>query len=81
MSESKSVPGIRPDKATVVCNNCGHKFSPKGNPCNVHPNAQVPAKCPDCPVNATVIHNEFSYISGTYGDVSVVDETDEVVIR
>lgn len=68
---ARSIPGTRPDKARVVCGNCGHVFEPRGNPCNVAPNQRVRAKCPDCPVNGVVYHNQYGYISGTTGEIRI----------
>lgn len=67
----RNVPGVRPDKAVITCGNCGHEFEARGNPCNVAPNQRVPAKCPDCPVNGVVYHNQYGHIAGTSGEISV----------
>jgi len=68
------IPGVRPDKATVYCGNCGCEFDPRGNPCNVAPNQRVPVDCPECPVRGVIFHNRFSYMDRYTGDIEIEAE-------
>lgn len=68
---SVSGDAIRPDKARIVCENCGHEFEARGNPMRVVPHEKVPANCSQCPVNGTIVHDERGYISHAIGDIRV----------
>jgi len=62
-------PGVRPDKATIHCSNCGGEYRCKHM--NIPPWARTSVECSDCSSTGIVLHNRFSYVAGTAGAVSV----------
>lgn len=68
-------PGIHPSKAQITCANCGYEYT--NNHANIHPNQKIPVDCKECPSGGTVLHNQYGYISGTYGAVTARPPEDD----